>query len=304
MISNQQAQDQLALAVLKAASTRGGVYEIVNMINGRRYIGSSQNLAARWRSHKKRLGQQRHSNPPLQAAWNKHGAEAFQFSPLAILEDCEILPTEQRLLDVMFKSEQLYNVAIDVTSGMKGRTHSKATCEVLSRKHIAYFAQPGIREQHSRIKKAHGADPAVREHLSAAGKKHFESAESRQQESTRQQAHITDAFRKSQSDFELARKQAHPESVAQQALSLRKHFEDPANRKKISDGMKRYNATPEGQAEIERKASALRGTKQSVESNRKRAASLKRTNATTDACARRLVTFNSTIARRKLENAQ
>lgn len=76
-----------------------GVYQIKNKITEKFYIGSAVNLKARWTQHKGKLRLQIHPNKYLQASWNLHGEEAFEF---IILEECtrEDLPTlEQKWLD-------------------------------------------------------------------------------------------------------------------------------------------------------------------------------------------------------------
>lgn len=55
----------------------GGIYAIINVANGRCYIGSSHTIRKRLNYHRRALERDRHPNPILQASWNKHGPEAF-----------------------------------------------------------------------------------------------------------------------------------------------------------------------------------------------------------------------------------
>lgn len=64
---------------------RSGIYKILNKINGKIYIGSAADFYERWHSHKHYLNRNNHHNEHLQRAWNKHGAEAFEF---IIIETC------------------------------------------------------------------------------------------------------------------------------------------------------------------------------------------------------------------------
>lgn len=67
---------------------RIGIYGIKNTINGKIYIGKTgMNFGDRWDSHKSLLRNNKHDNPYLQNAWNKYGAESFDF---IIVEECDI----------------------------------------------------------------------------------------------------------------------------------------------------------------------------------------------------------------------
>ena len=84
-----------------------GIYEIRNLLNNHRYIGSSININKRWAEHINDLKADRHANRYLQNAWNKYGQEYFEFN---LLEECEsnkdLLIIEQRYLD----SNPEYNI--------------------------------------------------------------------------------------------------------------------------------------------------------------------------------------------------
>lgn len=64
-----------------------GIYIIVNIVNNKYYIGSTNNISLRWMDHKTKLNRNRHSNKYLQAAWHKHGKDNFNFY---VLEHCSI----------------------------------------------------------------------------------------------------------------------------------------------------------------------------------------------------------------------
>ena len=74
-----------------------------------------------------------HHNPHMQRSWNKHGANAFSFLPLAVLEESEKLPTEQRLIDLHFlRGDKTFNIAREAVAFMKGRKHSEKTKKLMS----------------------------------------------------------------------------------------------------------------------------------------------------------------------------
>lgn len=63
-----------------------GIYEIVNIINNKRYIGLSTNVYNRWKQHVNALESNTHHNAHLQSAWNKYPKDSFRFN---IVERCE-----------------------------------------------------------------------------------------------------------------------------------------------------------------------------------------------------------------------
>ena len=76
------------------------VYRIVCVPTGTVYIGGSTNIANRWSKHLCDLRKGRHTNPNLQAAWLTHGASAFSFEIIEIVNGLDALrDAEQFALD-------------------------------------------------------------------------------------------------------------------------------------------------------------------------------------------------------------
>lgn len=63
-----------------------GIYSITNTINGKIYIGYTNNLYTRKSLHFSQLIKNKHANFYLQASYNKYGKENFKFE---IIEECE-----------------------------------------------------------------------------------------------------------------------------------------------------------------------------------------------------------------------
>jgi group I intron endonuclease len=85
--------------VNRGAYAESGVYEIVNLVNAKRYIGSTVSFKKRWPVHLSYLKKGEHHNKKLQASFKKHGADAFVFRPLLFCAPKELLTYEQLCLD-------------------------------------------------------------------------------------------------------------------------------------------------------------------------------------------------------------
>jgi group I intron endonuclease len=77
-----------------------GIYAVVNMNDGKQYVGSAVNIRRRWRKHGRHLERGVHHNEHLQRAWNRDGGGAFQWSVLELVPDRSLLvEREQAYLD-------------------------------------------------------------------------------------------------------------------------------------------------------------------------------------------------------------
>ncbi len=95
------------------------VYLIINLINNKKYIGSTCNYARRKREHLWMLRNNKHKNPHLQLAYNKYGEDNFIFSVLEKIEDNRtIYEVEQLYLDKYktYNKKIGYNICREATS--------------------------------------------------------------------------------------------------------------------------------------------------------------------------------------------
>lgn len=76
-----------------------GIYQIRCIPTGKIYIGSAVNIRERWRKHRESLLRNGHDNSYLQHAWNKYGAEAFEFTVIELVLAPFLLEREQYWLD-------------------------------------------------------------------------------------------------------------------------------------------------------------------------------------------------------------
>lgn len=86
---------------------RCGIYIIFNTKNGKKYIGSSNNLYVRLKNHIWHLRKGNHINTHLQNAFNKYTEDCFQIGILEYCSESDQLTTEQKYLDFFYPE---YNI--------------------------------------------------------------------------------------------------------------------------------------------------------------------------------------------------
>ena len=117
----------------------GGIYKIKNRVNGKYYIGSSDNILGsngRWQEHINGLKANRHENSYLQRSWNKYGEKNFEFSILEELPKSKLFPIEQKYLDHAKKDgKRCYNLSyLAIGGGFTGHKHSEESKRKTSEK--------------------------------------------------------------------------------------------------------------------------------------------------------------------------
>ncbi len=146
---------------------RAGIYRIINIINNKRYVGSSVDLVDRWNKHRYRLRRGNHHSLHLQNAWKKYGEDAFIYETL---EECEpskeiLLQREQYYLDLLkpeynilrIAGSNLGKVVSDETRRKlsdrgKGRTCSEEARKKMSEAKIGNRNASGLRTDESKLK--------------------------------------------------------------------------------------------------------------------------------------------------------
>ena len=106
-----------------------GVYQIVNQINGKRYIGSSVDIEKRFGVHKSRLCRNVHSNKHLQNSWNKYGKSNFIFEIVFLCDRDKTIENEQTFID---KLNPKYNIAKNARASFLGRHRTDKTKRKIS----------------------------------------------------------------------------------------------------------------------------------------------------------------------------
>ena len=90
-----------------------GVYEIVNVVNNKRYIGQSININTRFRAHKNKLRNNQHRNAYLQNAWNKYGENNFTFNIIKICSEADLDKFEKQYIVLYNTCDRKFGYNID-----------------------------------------------------------------------------------------------------------------------------------------------------------------------------------------------
>lgn len=96
---------------MKRTRTKSGVYIIRNLINGKVYVGSSVNVIGRWGEHRNSLEKNCHGNFKLQRAWNKYGADNFEFVRIKTCGLDDLLYYEQQAIHSFDSVKNGYNIS-------------------------------------------------------------------------------------------------------------------------------------------------------------------------------------------------
>ena len=106
-----------------------GIYKILNIITKDYYLGSSSNIQKRAYRHRNELASNTCPNSHLQNAWNKYGADNFEFSTILLCDVEHKLYFEQGFID-LFKPA--YNKAQNATASFQGLHHTEETKRKMS----------------------------------------------------------------------------------------------------------------------------------------------------------------------------
>lgn len=214
-----------------------GIYSITNIVNGKRYIGSTRRpFAARWKEHRTELRAAKHWNTHLQNSWNKYGEKAFQFEVLERIDVPEqIEAREQYWIDFYggSASDCLYNICPNAYSPRE-RVVSSETRARLSESAKRMFSNPVTRQRHSEgISRAYSS-PEGKRKASLKAKKQWQSQESRRR--------VSESAKKYGSDPEVRRRRA--ESTAQM-------MSDSVRRMEAAERTRARMNSPEGKRQIQ-----------------------------------------------------
>ena len=113
-------------------SDKCGIYSIENKLDNKKYYGSTTSWYRRKSAHKKALMNDKHPNIHLQRAWNKFGANNFEFNFELKVYEPFLTFVEQNYLD---NNQNGYNIAKVAGSSMRGKNHSIETRNKMKTSH-------------------------------------------------------------------------------------------------------------------------------------------------------------------------
>ena len=114
-------------------NTDSGIYKIVNIKNGKVYVGQTYDLTYRWLRHRSDLNTNSHYNKHLQNAWNKYGQENFRFE---ILERCPLDIIDEREIYWINKLDSINNGYNLCEGGLGCRGYKHTEEEILKMRMI------------------------------------------------------------------------------------------------------------------------------------------------------------------------
>lgn len=209
---------------------RSGIYCVLCLADGKRYVGQTVDLDRRKKHHFRELSAGQHFNRHLQAAWRKYGEEEFEFRVLELAPK-DMLDVRESSWIAFFRSadpEFGYNMTL---GGHSGRRATPFTDEHRARLSVAGRGRVFSAEHRARLSAVNKGKKLSKEHLEklrAANTGRTRSEEHKQRLAERNKVRIWT-----------------PEMRAKASASAKARFSDPKERAKISVSRKRLTAEEE-----------------------------------------------------------
>lgn len=153
-----------------------GIYSITNIINGKRYIGSTgetQGFDIRWDKHLSPLRNNKHQNIHLQSAWNKYGKDNFIFEIVCECSEDNLIEFENYYIKAFNTMDERYGYNFKeagpkgkmseetkkrISKSLKGREFSEEHCRKLSEQNSKRVFTDEIRKNMSNAQKKYSIE--------------------------------------------------------------------------------------------------------------------------------------------------
>jgi group I intron endonuclease len=117
---------------MKLEYRHSGIYQILNTVTGKCYIGSAVSIKKRLSHHLIRLNSGSHHNKKIQNAWNKYGAEIFVFEPILICDKSLLLFYEQLVIDAFDSVDSGYNLRPNAENNLGYKMSQEAIAKTVA----------------------------------------------------------------------------------------------------------------------------------------------------------------------------
>lgn len=248
-----------------------GVYQIINTVTGKVYVGSSKNVGKRRAQHFSQLQRGVHHSKRLANSLKIHGIECFSFEVLEECEETDLLTREFYWICTKNSVKNGYNTRFKPETNL-GIKHSDESKRNMSEAHKGYKHTPEARENYSKASKLRGVAPST----------YQKSADVRRGKPLPEETRVKIAAA-------LAGKAKSPEHVAKVAAANLGTKRSDETKRRISEVQKDRKLSPEHvaklvgrkatQESIEKRMIHLRGVAHSQEHIDKRVAARKETMA-------------------------
>ena len=229
-------------------SRESGIYAIINLLDGKRYIGSAVNLKRRRWDHFSDLRNGVHKNGHLQNAFNKYGEDAFCYSVLELVFDkSNLIEREQVWIDG-YEFDELYNIARIAGSSL-GTKHSEETRKKISASRMGNRWSVGNKNALGRI-----CSEETKKKISLANSNPSDETRAKMSMSRKGLVTISDEHR---AKISAARTGSVASPETREKMSLSHKNPSPETRKKISDASKGRTASPETREKMSKSAKEL-----------------------------------------------
>lgn len=240
-----------------------GVYQIVNTINGKVYIGSSKCIEKRKSQHFRALASGNHHNKALRHAALKYGVDVFTHEILEMCAESDLLLRESHWISAKNSTKTGYNVRFTPESNL-GIKHTAESRANMSASKVGY--------KHT---------PEALANLSAAAKRRGVAESTYKTSAYRRRGKPLQPETRAKISAALAGRKQSPEHTAKVAAANAGSIRSAETRDKIS-------AAQVGRKLTESQCAARRGRKQSPETIEKRVSKMRAVQQSAEHVAKRV----------------
>ena len=223
---------------------QSGIYGIHNLVNGKWYVGQASNIRKRWNAHRSLLSRNASNSVQLQRAWNKYGADSFEW---IVLEECEIADLDEKEMRWISEKDSYKNGYNRTVGG--GGLHGFRMSDAQKEKHRAATAESwkdsSIRENRISAMRSAMSTSEYKENLKRAMQNKWSDKEFRDLALKKMQDGSNNPETRLKISESSKAAMARPETKARISIASKRRWEDPLFREKILESRKAAMSTDE-----------------------------------------------------------